>query len=67
MPDDIGDFGFGKDASIGLGKFEIEDFQTNPLPAQDNANACLTLAPCAPQGQGFDTQRSLLPAVYPLW
>ena len=55
---DIGDFGFGKDASIGLGKFEVVDFQAKPLPAQSNANACLTLAPCAPQGLGFDSQRS---------
>jgi CRISPR-associated protein Csm4 len=56
--DDIGCFGFGRDASIGLGKFAVEDFQARPLPAQDNANACLTLAPCAPQGLGFDGQRS---------
>ncbi len=55
---DIGNFGFGKDASIGLGKFEIVDFQVQPLPAQPNANACLTLAPCAPQRLGFDSQHS---------
>jgi len=55
---DIGDFGFGKDASIGLGKFEIADFQTAPLPAQNGADACLTLAPCAPQGLGYDSGRS---------
>lgn len=55
---DIGQFGFGKDASIGLGKFQIESFQEQPLPAQNNANACLTLAPCAPQGLGFDNQDS---------
>ena len=55
---DIGNFGFGKDASIGLGKFEIVDFQAKSLPTQSNANACLTLAPCAPQGLGFDSQHS---------
>lgn len=55
---DIGDFGFGKDAGIGLGKFEVVDFQEQPLLAQPNANACLTLAPCAPQGLGFDSQHS---------
>lgn len=55
---DIGSFGYGKDASIGLGKFVVEDFQAQPLPAQNNANACLTLAPCAPQGLGYDEQRS---------
>lgn len=55
---DIGAFGFGKDASIGLGKFTIETFQAEALPAQANANACLTLAPCAPQGLGFNQSRS---------
>lgn len=55
---DIGAFGFGKDASIGLGKFSIETFQAETLPAQANANACLTLAPCAPQGLGFEQSRS---------
>lgn len=55
---DIGNFGFGKDASIGMGKFKIEDFQEKSLPAQNSANTCLTLAPCAPQGLGFDSQYS---------
>lgn len=55
---DIGAIGFGRDASIGLGKFEVIDFVTTTLPGQTNANACLTLAPCAPQGQGFDGQNS---------
>ena len=40
--EDIGLFGFGKDASIGLGKFIIDDFQEYALPSQANANACLT-------------------------
>ena len=56
--DDMGAFGFGKDASIGLGKFSIDAFQEYTLPAQASANACLTLAPCAPQGLGFDSQHS---------
>ena len=56
--DDMGAFGFGKDASIGLGKFTIDAFQEYTLPAQASANACLTLAPCAPQGLGFDSQHS---------
>lgn len=55
---DIGAFGFGKDASIGMGKFQIDVFQEQPLPAQEHANACLTLAPCAPQGLGFDSEQS---------
>ncbi len=41
-----------------MGKFHIENVQEQPLPAQDHANACLTLAPCAPQGLGFDSQNS---------
>lgn len=55
---DIGLFGYGKDASIGLGKYDIIEFKEHTLPAQTNANACLTLAPCAPQGKGYDSQRS---------
>ncbi|MCK9607783.1 MAG: CRISPR-associated protein Csm7 [Methylomonas sp.] len=56
--EDIGQFGFGKDASIGMGKFSIDTFVEQPLPAQNPANACLTLAPCAPQGLGFDADAS---------
>jgi CRISPR-associated protein Csm4 len=55
---DIGNIGYGRDASIGLGKFIIESFTETALPKQDQANACLTLAPCAPQGLGFDSQYS---------
>ncbi|MGZ8905925.1 MAG: type III-A CRISPR-associated RAMP protein Csm4 [Methylobacter sp.] len=55
---DIGNIGFGRDASIGLGKFKVEAFQPTSLPAQNNANACLTLAPSAPQGFGFDKRNS---------
>ncbi|MGR9046365.1 MAG: type III-A CRISPR-associated RAMP protein Csm4 [Gammaproteobacteria bacterium] len=52
--DDIGSFGFGRDASIGLGKYNVTEFQNKPLPVQSEANACMTLAPCAPQRLGFD-------------
>lgn len=55
---DIGAIGYGKDASIGMGKFEIASFQPHELPKQQAANACLTLAPCAPQGQSYDSQHS---------
>ena len=54
---DIGSVGFGRDASIGLGKFEVEPLPA-PWPRQPDANACLTLAPCAPQGQGCRAERS---------
>ncbi|MDR1367657.1 MAG: CRISPR-associated protein Csm7 [Candidatus Accumulibacter sp.] len=55
----IGQSGFGRDASIGLGKFVGEyDAAFTGLPHAANANAFLTLAPCAPQGQGFVPERS---------
>lgn len=46
---DIGAFGFGRDASIGLGKFEVVSVEAAELPTQPRADAWLTLAPCAPQ------------------
>ncbi|MBV5310883.1 CRISPR-associated protein Csm7 [Chromatium okenii] len=55
--EDIGLSGFGRDASIGLGKFSVEPLE-QIWPTQPQANACLTLAPCAPQGLGFDSARS---------
>ncbi|MGD0959523.1 MAG: CRISPR-associated protein Csm7 [Methylomonas sp.] len=55
---DIGNLGFGRDASIGLGKYTITAFDEKTLRAQTTANACMTLAPCAPQGLGFTSQYS---------
>lgn len=55
--EDIGALGFGRDASIGLGKFEITNFAVFKLPSQPNADAWLTLAPCAPQGLAWDQPR----------
>lgn len=57
----MGACGYGRDASIGLGKFElVGDAQaiTWDQPSQGNANAWLTLGPCAPQGLGFCPVRS---------
>ncbi|MCB1714619.1 MAG: CRISPR-associated protein Csm7 [Candidatus Competibacteraceae bacterium] len=54
---DVGQFGFGRDASIGLGKFELEYWETVSWPESHSANAGLTLAPCAPQGLGLDSKR----------
>lgn len=51
---DMGAFGFGRDASIGLGKFELVAVEAAVLPTQPGADAWLTLAPCAPQGLGWD-------------
>lgn len=49
----IGLTGFGRDASIGLGKFSVDEMTAIDLPAQNFANAWLTLAPCAPQGMSW--------------
>ena len=55
---DIGAFGYGRDASIGLGKFECINYVEWDFPIPEMANACLTLAPCAPQGLGLDGKHS---------
>ncbi len=54
----VGLAGFGKDANVGLGKFALEDMKDSPMKGQDGADAWLALAPCAPQGCGFDPARS---------
>jgi CRISPR-associated protein Csm4 len=54
----IGLHGYGKEASCGLGKFEIELAPTQSKPATvEHPNAWLTLAPCAPQGLSWHAQR----------
>ncbi len=54
----IGAGGFGRDASIGLGKFSVEQFEPVSFAASAKANAFWSLAPCLPQGQGFDGKQS---------
>lgn len=54
----IGVTGFGRDASIGLGKFSIELLEPVSFTTPVNADAYWTLGPCAPQGQAFDGERS---------
>lgn len=54
---DIGMVGFGRDASIGLGKYKLDELSSVELPTQDNANSWLTLAPCAPQGLPWQADR----------
>lgn len=56
--EDIGQIGYGRDASIGMGKFAILECQPFQFNAQNQTNAWLTLAPCAPQGQGYDAEKS---------
>ncbi len=55
---DIGHIGFGRDASIGLGRFDVDAIEEINLPSQSGANAWLTLGPCAPQGMPLDPRRS---------
>lgn len=54
----VGEAGFGKDANVGLGKFSVTAPAASALRAQPEANAWLALAPCAPQGCGFDAAKS---------
>lgn len=57
--DAMGATGFGRDASIGLGKFErVGDITQIAFPSADGANSYLTLGPCAPQGLGYCPVRS---------
>jgi CRISPR-associated protein Csm4 len=55
---DIGAWGFGRDASIGLGRFSLVSMAPAPALGAADADSWLTLAPCAPQGGGWDTARS---------
>ena len=59
---DIGALGYGRDASVGLGRFNVLDAGANEpqtvLPKQEGANAWLTLAPVAPQNIGLSPERS---------
>lgn len=55
----IGKTGFGRDASIGLGKFELTGAVAPAAWASAaNANSYLTLGPCVPQGLGYCPERS---------
>lgn len=60
MLEQIGQFGYGRDATVGLGKFEVASFATTSLFSASSPQTSLwwTLAPCAPQGLGLDAERS---------
>lgn len=51
----IGETGFGKDASTGLGKFAVSEVRENNLVTlgSDNPNACFTLSPCVPEKTSY--------------
>jgi CRISPR-associated protein Csm4 len=53
---DTGNSGFGRDASIGLGKFKVAQIDQRSLPRQQESNAVVTLSPCAPQGLGLSAE-----------
>lgn len=54
----VGASGFGRDASTGLGKFSVVQMQPHAFAVHPQANTYLTLAPSAPQGQGFVNESS---------
>jgi len=56
MIEDIGTSGYGRDISIGLGKFELLKEDSTAWPEQPKANAWITLSPCAPQGLPLDAE-----------
>ena len=45
----IGNWGFGKDASTGWGRFEVGGPEELTLPSLSTANACFVLAPTVPE------------------
>ncbi|MDW7774383.1 MAG: hypothetical protein SCH71_15970 [Desulfobulbaceae bacterium] len=46
--EDMGSWGFGRDASAGIGRFSVVDVQAMQIPGSA-AQACYTLAPCVPE------------------
>lgn len=44
----IGQFGFGRDASTGFGRFKVESADDIGVPSFELANAAYTLSPCLP-------------------
>lgn len=55
----VGATGFGRDASIGLGKFSVtKHLAVADPPGPSSYSAWWTLGPCAPQGQDFEPKKS---------
>jgi len=55
--DYIGAFGYGRDASVGLGKFNVAGFVEQPFEIA-NCDGALTLAACTPAMAGIDAART---------
>lgn len=49
----IGSSGFGRDASTGLGRFELGEQDELPIPERGDSNACYVLSPCVPEKGAF--------------
>jgi CRISPR-associated protein Csm4 len=49
----IGQQGFGRDASTGLGRFELGEYDEVVLPDTRDCNACYTLAPAVPEKEAY--------------
>jgi CRISPR-associated protein Csm4 len=54
----LGNIGYGRDAGIGAGKFTLQGELKTPDWTCRPAKSFLALAPCAPQGQNYDPERS---------
>ena len=52
----IGLEGYGKEASCGLGKFEVLDIVEHQVEPHQSAGSWLTLAPCAPQQLSWNSK-----------
>ena len=55
----IGRFGFGRDASTGLGRFSLGEINEIDWPQLKNNQACFTLAPCVPEPDHYSQQFAL--------
>ena len=49
----IGSYGFGKDASIGKGRFRVESFRELTAPKILDANGLYCLSPCVPKSGSY--------------
>lgn len=49
----MGQWGFGRDASTGLGRFSLESVKELAPPVTEKADACLVLAPCVPEPEKY--------------
>lgn len=50
----IGQWGYGRDASSGLGRFRVKDVRPLGYPACEDANALYALAPMVPESNSFE-------------